>query len=612
MSMSKKDEKLEIKKDQLLPERSFISFCNHDPANNYVGGRMEITEQFMRAAEKDNIIRPILQFEEKVKQEDGTEKMQMVNYYSRHQIYLMAELKDNKIDKDGYLWGGEEAVGWRYGLGEPQKLRMIAWGRGSWVNPESLNKQFGDDWLSILQLSKTLHSFLELLHGLEPTPRHLMREEKHRHWNDASILDYNLEPVKTGSNRLLKLYELDTNKLNLLRRHIGQFAEITDPLAHWHYYIERHPEWRKDLLKGDASLAQEIYRLYDLITEVWETITKEKSEPIFEFLHKDFGVPFYAPKIEYLQGEDIRALKYAIQQFKKWKLKKDNKPFVSDEIMKKFKAVEQEINDYEKKYGDRTYAGNVREIYEENNIKLEDLDKKTKWYVDNTLAQIKDANLKEEIANAIADRIRDLQRELEQIFWDISKQFSDKEHAAWQEINGNNLWMKLAREGRFENLDRVQQVKLAREESDKIRKEAKDWQEKARDFHKKVSWYAGLAFCKVCRNKPVRLHIENTSSNMWQVSLSVICDDCFANINKNSLTADDEWWKKINQAEWRCTNEKCDKLLYKFAYGNTLSAKTRNDVPVNIEVSYGRAKMRAKCPDCGRMNERFIDWGWMP
>jgi hypothetical protein len=99
---------------------------------------------------------------------------------------------------------------------------------------------------------------------------------------------------------------------------------------------------------------------------------------------------------------------------------------------------------------------------------------------------------------------------------------------------------------------------------------------------------------------------------MWQISLSVICDDCFANINQNSLTADDEWWKKTNQAEWRCLY--CGRLLYKFAYGNTLSAKTLNNVPVKIEVDYGKATIQAKCPspECGRMNERFIDWGWLP
>ena len=71
MSMSKKNKKREIKKDQLLSERGFIHFCNDDPANSYVGGRMEITEQLLRAAEKDELLKPILQIGEKIRQADG-------------------------------------------------------------------------------------------------------------------------------------------------------------------------------------------------------------------------------------------------------------------------------------------------------------------------------------------------------------------------------------------------------------------------------------------------------------------------------------------------------------------------------------------------------------
>ena len=51
MSMGKKYEKREVKKDQLLQEWSFIRFCNEDQANTYIGGRMEINEQFLRAAD---------------------------------------------------------------------------------------------------------------------------------------------------------------------------------------------------------------------------------------------------------------------------------------------------------------------------------------------------------------------------------------------------------------------------------------------------------------------------------------------------------------------------------------------------------------------------------
>jgi hypothetical protein len=619
--MKKKYEKLEVKKDQLLPEWNFIYFCNDDQANSMYGWRrMEVDEQFLRAAEKDGLIKPFFQEEGKVRQRDGSVKDGLVKYYSRHQIYILAVLRGNIVDEDGNLNNPNTLNDYKERPKE-QRPRYVSWARGMAFganNPRRKDDGEVNTLFDVRWLPEYLQSFLELLHGLEPLPRQLQTAGKQRLWSNVSILEYDFKPLKAGGENLLELYGLDERKLNILRANVAQFAELIDPLAHWHYYVNRHPELKKDLLKGDASLAQEIYRLYDLLTEAWEAITKKKSEPIFEFLHKDSHAraPFYAPKTEYLQGGDLQAMKYAIQQFKKWKLKKDNKPFVSKEVAKYLAALEQELDDYEKKYGDdRGYVGNLRWVHEDENIQLDDLDEKTRRRADATLIQMKDANVKQEIYRAIGYRLEELQRELRQIFWSVSVQFRDKESVAWQEVNGNNgnsLWNRFIREGKFQGLDRVQQMELLNTERNKLTKEALGWQEKAKNFSKTVSWYADVVFCKVCRAKPVRLHIENTSRNIWEASLSVICDDCFANINQNSLTADDEWWKKTNQAEWRC--QYCNGLLYKFAYGNTLSAKTLNKVPVKIEVLYGKAIIQAKCPNpkCGGINERFIDWGWLP
>ncbi|MDP3296840.1 MAG: hypothetical protein Q8N09_04480 [Thermodesulfovibrionia bacterium] len=628
--MRKKNKKREIKKDQLLPEWDFIHFCNDDPANSY-GGRMEINEHFLRAVEKDNLIKPFLQEEGKARQSDGTVKDGLVNYYSPHQIYLLAELQHNILDEDGNLRAPDTVERYKERPKE-QRPRYISWGRGSsfWAdNPKKRDEDEDNLWVGAHSLSEYLHSFLELLHSFEQPKeqeRYYLPEEKRRYLSNAPILEYDFKPLKDSGKKLLKQYGLDEKKLIILRRNIGQFAEMTDPLAHWYYYIERHPEWKKDLLKGDASLAQELYRLYGLMTEVWEIIAKKKSEPIFEFIQQGFPrsqYPYGKPQIEYVHGEDIKALQYAIQQFKKWKRKKANKPFVSDGIIKKTEEIEKELADYDKRYGKydryqsyKSYTGGgfikIREVYEENELKLEDLDEKTKWYVENTLKQIKDANIKQEISQAIEHQLWELKRELQEVFWGVSKQFNDRKSAAWRrEQNfGNDWWMK--NREKIKDLSREEQKKLANTERKKIVKEAKDWEARGSDFHRSVPWYADIVFCKLCREKPVRLHIENTSRNMWQVSPSVICDDCFANINQNSLTADDEWWKQTNQAEWKC--RKCDKMLYKFAYGNMLSAKTLNSVPVKIEVAYGRATMKAKCPNpkCGETNERLIDWGWLP
>ena len=628
MSMKKKYKKLEIKKDQLLPEWNFIYFCNDDQANSQYGWRrMEITEQFLRAAEGDGLIKPFLQEEGKIRQQDGSVKDGLVNYYSRHQIYILAELGGNIVDEDGKL-NGSNTLDWYKERPKEERPRYVSWGRGMSFganNPRRKDDGEVNTLFDVRWLPEYLESFLELLHGLEPLPRHRQTAEKQRLWSNVAILEYDFEPLKNGGEKLLEIYGLDERKLNILRANIAQFAELTDPLAHWHYYINRHPELKKDLLKGDASLAQEMYRLYDLLTEAWEVVTKKKSEPIFDFLHKDSHArpPFYSPKTEYLQGGDLQAMKYAIQQFKKWKLKKDNKPFVSKEVIKQFAALERQIDDYEKKYGDdRGYGGNFRWVHEEEKLGLDDLDEATRRHVDSTLAQIEDANVKQEIYRAIGYRLEELQRELRQIFWSVSVQFRDRENSAWQEVNGNsgnNLWNKFIREGKFQNLDRVQQMDLLNKERNGITKEALGWQEKAKNFNKTVSWYSDVVFCNVCRAKPVRLHTENTSRNIWEMSQSVICDDCFANINRNSLTADDEWWKKIDQAEWRCNcvkknykGELTNPMLYKFAYGNTASLKTQAGIPIKFTTLYGKVVLEAKCSNCGKVNQRIIDWGWLP
>ena len=629
MNMSKKNEKREVKKDQLLPEWGFIRFCNEDQANTYVGGRMDINEHFLKAAEKDELIKPLLQIKEKQKQNDGTEKEVLVKYYSPYQIYILAELRKNILDEDGNL-RAPDTIDWYKERPKEQRPRYISWGGGMsfWAdNPKKRDREDDELWVGAHLVSDYLYRFLELLHSLEqPKEHYYLPIEKRRYWNNAPITEYDFTPLKNGK-KLLSTYGLDEHKLNILRKNVGQFTEVIDPLAHWHYYIERHPEWKKDLLKGDASLAQDLYRLYHLLTEAWEALMGKKSEPIFEFIHKDFPHhPFWRPKVEYVGGEDIKALQYSVQQFKKWKLKKANKPFVSNNVADKIKKIEQELSDYEKKYGDRSYAGSYREVEPEKIIKVEDLGEREKRYATSILKQIKEQELnkkcddeekesweekvRNEISMAIMHGLGDLERELRQVFWDVSKQFNDRRSAAWQRINewGSKWWWE--NREKLQGLSREEQLKLSREEMKKVRQEAKDWEERGSDFHNSVARYAEIVFCKMCRKKPVRQRSENPSS-MWNKNSSLICDDCLADVRKNSLTTEDEWWKRVNQAEWKC--KKCDKLLYKFVHGNILTALTRNNVPVKIEVEYGRAIMSAKCPQCRSENETLpVDWGWLP
>lgn len=624
---SAKREMREIKKDQLLSERDFIRFCNENRANSYVGGRMKISEPFLMAAIKSEFVRPLIQLKEKVRQSDSTEKDEMVRYYSPYQIYILAELERNTVGEDGLLYD-KNSTGVKV---NGQEIKFVAWGRMSFSASEKRKTANEDEHFNPYRILEYLHNFLELLHSLEPIPHYHRSEEKQRYWSNAPVLEYEFEPLKNGGVKLLKSYGLDEQRLIILRKNIGQFAEMTDPLANWYYYIKRHPEYKKDLLKGDASLAQEIYRLYDLLTEVWEVITKEKSEPIFEFLHKDFSTPFYAPKTEYLHGEDIKALKYSVEQFKKWKRKKGNKAFVSDETIKKLNTLEKELTEYETLYGDRNYAGSMRSIKEEDAIEFDKLDPRTKRSAEMIFNQRhkgekpSEQKIKQGVAHAIMSRLGDLQQELRQIFWEISGQFREQENAAWQRVQDwDNRWWWENRE-KLEGLSREEQLKLSSTERKKVEKVTKDWQEKSKEFHKTVSWFTDLAFCQGCRSNPIKLHKENIERDYWNGFIPRICDNCLKTKKLRTLPA----------GEYRCGN--CGNLLLKFIHTNIINDLIfRQTSEMRVELEYGKIRVEVQCngyKQCKKCEEKmrtdkesrcethdgckephikFMEWGWLP
>jgi len=602
--MNRKNEKRKIKKDQLLSEKVFINYCNYDEANVHGGrmNRLDIDQRFIRATEKDCFIKPLLKLKELVKQKDGNEKLETVNYYSPFQIFIVAELAKNSVLDDGLLWGEHAQENLDYY--KKHNFRAVSWGQGLGFNVEHhKKKRKSNKDFNPFVICDYFNYFLKLLHTLELKQPSYFRE-KRRVFGNLPTLDYSLETLKKEGVKLLKSHKLNIKKLNLLRKHIGNFAVSIDPLEHWYYYIKRHPQFRKDLLKSKAALAQEIYNIYDLITKIVRIITGEKSEPLFEFLYKDFpGHPFLIPKVDYLHGEDVKALQFAIQQFKEWEKKKENKLFVTKEIMEKLNAVEKKIKDYEKRYNDRSYAGSIRMIEAEKKIKLEDLDEETKKYVKDTLRQRKEVKFKleleQEIAGAIEHRLSELRRELQSIFYDIGGKLRDRKNEWWQkERNFHNVFWMANRE-KLVKLPREEQLKLSRKGSNKIVKKAKEWGRRGEEFANSVSRYTDLVFCKVCRKNSIQLHIENNNLNMWEVSRTKICDECMRT----------EKLEKIESGKWKCS---CGKILYKFVHNNTIALQTRNEVDIRLELKYGKNELKATCPECGRKNQRIIDWGWMP
>ena len=588
-----------IKVEQLMQKEPFLTFCNSDPASIHGSGRMRISVEFLDAAQKDNLIRPLVYRKKKAQKVNN-----FGDYYSPHQIYLLSELRYNVVE-DGRLRADN------YSPSSSVSDRMIEWGQGMEFNMENIPvHETGPACLHPIQLADQLHSFLKLLHSLDASEPPMFSRDRKRYWASSPLLEYDFEPIKLGGTPLLMEYGIDENKLAILRKKIAEFGNEIDPLGNWYYYAKRHPEWKRDLLKGDASLAQEIYRLYDLVTEAWEAATQSKAEPLMELLYEDLGgMLFSLSKKEHLQGTDTRALQHSVEKFKGWIKAKENKKFVSKDEDKRINSLEREVAGFVERYGHKNYAGNIR-VVEEGDPSLEKLDNKAKAHAEMALEQ-KDAasedDKRQAVSLAIWLRLDELQREIRQIFHDIMGKIQAKEQEAQQKLHDlGGIWWDKNRE-KLEPLTREEQLRMNWAERDELEEEVEDWQGKVDVFKKDVLFFTDVAFCSSCEEKPVSIHVEHPFRTPNDSS-SHICDDCLDKVGQGCLAAKDEWWKETNQAEWRC---KCGQMLYKFAYGNMLSAKTRNNVPVKMEINYGNATIQAKCPKCSKTSERLINWGWL-
>lgn len=369
-----------VKKDQLYSEKAFIRHCVYD---FHQKRKLEdINESFLRGAESDGFLEPLLQVEEEVVQEDGSKKKALVNYYSPHQIFILTQLAGNKVGEDGKLVSKQE-----FGVvyGNRRTTRAITWGSMTFeieYYKPSMNET------SIFEVCKNFHNFLRLLHSLDESKYKAFDMRKERHFNDAPQLHFDYSPLKS-SKEVLPKYNLSVDKLKVVLGNIGHVATHIDPLEHWYYYIHRHPQWRKDLFKGEALLAQELYVICDLLSDLIEAVTSEKQPPMFELLYGQQNIhPYLIPRIEYIHGTDVKSMWAAIKKFKEWIKQGDNKDFVEESTLTSLENSEKELKEYEDKYEARSFISNgVREVEVEENIKIEDLDPKTRQYVEEMIRQ---------------------------------------------------------------------------------------------------------------------------------------------------------------------------------------------------------------------------------
>lgn len=625
---------LPVDKEQLFSEKTFIEYCEFDYHRHHKLNN--INSSFLRAAEADGFLKPLLQIEEDITLEDGSHKLMPVNYYSPHQILIIAALSKNQVH-EGLLWEDLENLDYY----KQHRFRMVNWGHSGYAFNITLAKQpvgtRKPSGINHISWCTDFQSFLSLLHSLKQQQHSISGDRnKDRYFSAAPSLHFDFSPLKKDGADILKRYGLDLVKLKVLSEQVARIAGNIDPLEHWYYYINLHPQWRKDLFKGDAALAQELYRIYDLLSELAEAVSGEKTPPMFELLYGQQNIhPYLIPRVEYVHGTDVKSMWVAIQKFKDWSKQEENKGFVDGNTLTSLGKFEKELKEYENKYGARSFISNgIREVGVEKNIKIEDLDLKTKQYVDQIVRQAKtrsvdnehqfislwgdeleekvknkeitpehareedyDLFIKQEIFDAIEHRLSSLKRELWSIFDIVQKQIAKKVNEAWDiEHNfGNYFWQK--RNAELIILPRDKQHELYEVEHEKVSKEALYWSKK-RDEYGEAEYTMDLLFCSKCREKPVAIH---QSHNDEKISNNSICDDCIKNIKDP---------KTIKGAELKC--DYCGSMLYKYAYLNRLNDLLFNKAPadIDVELEYGRLKIQIRCKNCKQENRRFIDWGW--
>lgn len=578
-----------VRKEQLFSEKAFIRHCIYDYHQNRKLD--DINESFLRAAESDGFLEPLLQVEEDAVQEDGSKKKALVNYYSPHQIFIIASLSKNKVH-EGHLWTHHD-FDWYI----KQKTRYVEWGWSGYAfnvdYAKSGIKHHSE--LNIFDLCKDFHNFLRLLHSLNNDRYGGFDRNKERYFNDAPSINFDFSSL---TKEVLDEFTLNTDRLRMLRKHIGSFALQIDPFETWYFYIKRHPRWKKDSFKGDALLAQEIYIISDLITEAIEKLLGEKEPDLLSSVHEKF-YPTLLPRDEYATGSDVKALWGTIANFRQWAA--INKDLVPAGMLQRLAEFEKELKAYEEKYGDKSYVSGIsRPVEYEEKLGINDLDPSVAHYVTQFLKQIPKVDqdeLKMEIASAISWRLHDLERKLWQVLDEAGDVLRKKVDEAWniEHDFSNHFWFK--RKDELSKLSREGQMKLYDTEYQKAYKEATSWSNKRDEFAKTIS-HINLIYCQNCRNKPVKVRSDRGDQLFYD---TFICEDCLKAMDEPRMT---------NLAVWNCMY--CGRVLYKFNYENRINDLLINKATSDMVLEYGRLKLVVRCGnrECGKINERWIDWGW--
>src|SRR3989338_2721914 len=245
-----------LHKELLLTKDGFIRYCHQTGGDDESLLTEYLDESFLLAIEKEELIFPLL---EETNEDTGI----VTTYYSPFQIVIILALRENIVDKEGNLRDPDNII-WQ----EERGTRFIKWQGQSSVNIENKAEEE--------YLCKTFHQFLLFLHsfGLNHKYEH---PDLSRMYTFLPQLHYDFSTVTEQS---LNSFNITIEDLKSLRRIIGSQGMFIDPLKDWYEYIEKHPTYKKDLLRGNAASAQRCYEVCGLISSILEIVTKEKKRSL--------------------------------------------------------------------------------------------------------------------------------------------------------------------------------------------------------------------------------------------------------------------------------------------------------------------------------------------
>lgn len=581
-----------LRTDNLLKKEEFIIYLTRDATGHDSKLGAMFYDPFLNALMEEGLLLPITS-------EKG------VDYFSPFQIFLIFATSENSLNADGRIAYTETPSYETNG----RTIRLIGW-CGSAI-PE-LEK--GSERYTPWKFAHDLTNFLKLLHSLPIKNRYKDKSYQKRLYTTLPEINYDFSGV---GQKTIEQHSLTVEMLRGLRNTIGFFAQSVDPLSEWYEYVKKHPLKRKDLLKGGAARAQRCYELCDLIGEYIEHVTGEKQGSLYRHLASRF---IRTPAQDYAHGEDTRAMKYAIEQFRLWMNDKENGQLInaSKELVQALEKVEKKLDDYIQRYAHQSWPIGIRERPVLPNLTIENLDEESQILIEKYRQQIgpdwDEFGERSAIAREVMMRLSDISRELQAIFSHIEEVWSDKWQSLWREKE--NLWEILRMQNAFAGLEYKEQWQLVEAKRLEMQKQIDFWEQLSGEFASRVSMHAGLIFCRVCQNKPVEKHVGERDSAGTHTAGSIICDSC--KIIAKSQTS-------TQPSPLKCRH--CNRLLLRYVHDNELS----NDVPAkmdhamkinasknkippynkhNLILHYGAISVEIFCGQCGEKSIYQLQYGW--